>query len=417
LSTYESLVIWIDSSCNGYEDAGGALRYGRRPDGTVVGNGDDPCVNHPNRVYATIRNIGDAPASAASITFEASDPIGVGVTGGWSNIGMATSSAFPGLASIPAGGQTTVYVDWNPTVALTPAQLAASRFAFHTCVRVRAGAVSGELVTSNLDGDGEQENIDTFEVGAGRSSGSRTAERSFRISNERDKENAGDQTYFFLVDADLPTGWTYEIADGKESVTLRAGEFADIPVRIVSSGALTPGDSWHLKVGAYTMQHLIPPSYVRTDRTEYLPRLEGGVDFGAQAVEDTHLSLTAATGKVLVVDGRLEPPAGEAQITLDYTSERGTISRLVKTDAAGAFHDASVSPDGLTWTVQAIWTGSDSMAAAVSDVTAADGNGGRSSWLWLLIVFLIGLVVGLLLCWLSRRYELRRRGPSVSAKK
>jgi hypothetical protein len=43
-------------------------------------------------------------ASAASIGFEASDPLGVGVTGGWSNLGTATASAFPGLASVPAGG-------------------------------------------------------------------------------------------------------------------------------------------------------------------------------------------------------------------------------------------------------------------------------------------------------------------------
>jgi hypothetical protein len=112
---------------------------------------------------------------------------------------------------------------------------------------------------------------------------------------------------------------------------------------------------------------------------------------------------------VLVVDGRLEPGLAKAHITLDYTSERGTISRLVTTDASGVFHDASVSPDGLIWAVQAIWTGSNAVAGAVSDVTAPGADTLPSWWIWLLIALLLGLLLGLWLCWLSRRFTIRRR--------
>ena len=76
MNTSETVDIWIDSSCNGYEFPGTgrldpyflrgnplALRYGRRSSPkpsqrTVIGNGDDLCVNHENRLYAEIDNGG-----------------------------------------------------------------------------------------------------------------------------------------------------------------------------------------------------------------------------------------------------------------------------------------------------------------------------------------------------------------------
>lgn len=68
MHTYETVDLWIDSACNGYEQRGrvkgrdpfytggrAALRYGRRSaptraGRTVIGNGDDPCVGHENRL-------------------------------------------------------------------------------------------------------------------------------------------------------------------------------------------------------------------------------------------------------------------------------------------------------------------------------------------------------------------------------
>ena len=90
-NTYETVDIWVDSSCNGY----GVLRYGKRADGTVIGSGDDPCIDHENRVYATIHNIGDADAPATSAHFQVSSPLGVGVTGTWSSLGTAVCAGYP----------------------------------------------------------------------------------------------------------------------------------------------------------------------------------------------------------------------------------------------------------------------------------------------------------------------------------
>jgi hypothetical protein len=77
MNTYETTDIWVDSSCNGY----GVLRYGTRADGTVIGSGDDPCVNHENRIYVTVHNIGDADSPPSVAKFQVTSPLGVGVTG------------------------------------------------------------------------------------------------------------------------------------------------------------------------------------------------------------------------------------------------------------------------------------------------------------------------------------------------
>ena len=413
MNTYETIDIWVDSSCNGYEDGGGALRYGRRGDGTVVGNGDDPCANHPNRVYATIRNIGDAPASMASINFEVSDPLGVGISGIWRSLGTATAASFPALSSIPAGGQATVFVDWTPSITLSEVEIRDSRFAFHSCLRVRAAAVAGEVVTSNLDGDGEQENISAFEVGAGRSSGARSTERSFRLTNPSNQqieqvEGGRERTYYFLVDANLPAEWRYEIAGGATSITLRPGESRDIPVKILSDGRLEPGTSWHLKVAAYSMERLIPPPYVRTNRIEYLPKIAGGVDFAGQAVEEAKITLQAHNREGLVaVEGRLEPAVPKAQVTIDYKSDTGEIvSHVVSTDDAGVFRDHTVKAGRLAWRVRAFWQGSATLSSAVTETVTV----GLRVWLYVVIGVLFVLVVLMLLLWLRRR---RRTSPAI----
>ncbi len=155
MDTYETVDIWVDSSCNGYESDVGSkgLLYGRRADGTVIGNGDDPCANHPNRVYANIHNIGDATASNAVVHFQVSSPLGVGVTGSWSEIGSVT------IPSLAAGATKTVFVDWTPSVTLTQAEIKAGAFKFHSCIQVIIDPVAGEIVKSNNQA---QENFDNF---------------------------------------------------------------------------------------------------------------------------------------------------------------------------------------------------------------------------------------------------------------
>ena len=131
-NTYETVDIWVDSSCNGYESDVGpmGLRYGRRPDGTVIGNGDDPCANHENRIYAHVRNTGDAAANNIVVHFQVSDPLGEAVTGQWTEVGQAT------IPTLAANAATDVYVPWPLTVSLTPDEITQQHFKFHSCIQV-----------------------------------------------------------------------------------------------------------------------------------------------------------------------------------------------------------------------------------------------------------------------------------------
>ena len=146
LNTWETSDIWVDSTCNGY----GTLMYGTYTpsgDSTPVGysNGDSPCANHDNRVYARIRNIGNTPAANVVVHFQVTDPLGVGMNGStWVDIGTVDSTTFAGLASLSAGAYTDVYVPWVPAVTLTPEQIAAGLFNYHSCIRVLIDTVAGE---------------------------------------------------------------------------------------------------------------------------------------------------------------------------------------------------------------------------------------------------------------------------------
>lgn len=175
--------------------------------------------------------------------------------------------------------------------------------------------------------------------------------------------------------------------------TLQPWESRQIPVKVTSTGTLTPGDSWHIKVGAYTLEPVPKPAYVRTDRTELLPRIVGGVDFGAIAVEDSSIKVAVRARDLVEVDGELDPPVAGAWVTIDYTDEKGnTTSRQVVTDANGHFRDTSMKPG--TRTVRAFWQGTDKLAAATTEALAVPGSG-VSPWtcLALATVAVLALVI------------------------
>jgi hypothetical protein len=244
MDTYETVDIWVDSSCNGYESVVGpmGLLYGRRADGTVIGNGDDPCANHPNRVYANIHNIGDAAANNAIVHFQVSNPLGVGVTGSWTEIGKVT------IPSLAAGATTTVFVDWTPEVKLTQAQIKAGVFKFHSCIQVIIDPVAGEIVTGNNQA---QENFDNF-------SAIQAPDKSFpQIRGQFFVSQTGAigafQTVYLHTASALPKGWTYQVDRGETSLTLGGNTpIALVPAEIQIPKGAPVGQSFELRVQALT---------------------------------------------------------------------------------------------------------------------------------------------------------------------
>jgi hypothetical protein len=375
-NTYETVDIWIDSSCNGYETDGFTLRYGRRTDGTVVGSGDDPCLNHENRVYADVHNIGDATSSATNVQFQVSNPLGVGVTGSWSTIGTAT------LPPIPAGGRAPVFVDWTPRVTLTPAQIAAEHFNFHSCIQVRISPSAGEIATTGHDA---QENIDVFEARVDPPSFPRygavvhvpSIQRKFYIDNARKNVqfvvNDPHRIYTFDVRSQLPKSWRYHIAGDAGQVFLRLGEVREIPVKIDARDARA-GFSYDLRVAGITY-HWLYNTHVPTTSPHYRHFAVGpqsGVVLQAHVVYRSKLTLATArsASRQIIVQGQLTIPQDGAPINVDYTPPSGSvITHIVSSNAAGKYHDTlrKLQQRG-TWRIRSLWQGNMLWSSAVSNL-------------------------------------------------
>jgi hypothetical protein len=372
MNTYESVDVWIDSSCNGYEDQGGELRYGRRADGTVVGNGDDPCINHENRIYATIHNIGQVASSPTTVTFQATTPLGVGVTGNWQTVNSAP------LPAIAPGDSKTVYVVWTPQATLTPSQIASSHFAFHSCVRVVINQDTGDVVTSNKRA---QENIDYFDAVV--PSGGRPwpkINRSIAILNQYNERPGLDydphRMYTVRAVSHLPSGWTYTLNGGKPDIFLKPSQRANIAVVIAPTSA-PAGQIYSFRADAYTYHWLTNPALPTTDPmfTHFAVGSVGGVELNAHTVNAATLTLTAAPGSnVAVVGGELRPARPNTTLAIDATNPRGaTSTQLVKTDAAGNYKVEIKIPDNLRkgkWQFRSIWQGDMTYASAVSPLVS-----------------------------------------------
>ena len=365
-NTYETVDIWIDSSCNGYEDQGGALRYGRRADGTVIGNGDDPCANHANRLYAKIRNIGDTDSQPTTATFEVSSPLGVGVTGNWSAIGTAQ------VPAIPAGQSVEVFVLWTPQVNLTPQQIQDKHFKFHSCVQVHVAPSAGELVTSN---NSAQENIFAFEAVAKDAKKKKPTYEmpvmsgSFTITNTFREEGA-TRTYLMRAHSHLPPGWSYEINHGQMTVELKVGETRAIPV-VIKPADSAIGKIYELQVDAITQrmlhnprnqQHPTHPSWYRA----------GGLILNAHTVLPSEISVAATQGVAtiaalpILVKGRLTPARSGATVTIDYVGDENQLAaQQLKVKRDGSFA-TSLRPKFAVRSVRAIWQGDMSYASAVA---------------------------------------------------
>lgn len=307
-NTWETTDIWVDSPVNGF----GVFRYGMHDDGTgnmvPVGNGDDPAVGQTNRVYARIRNVGKAPASNVVATIEVTNPLGMGITNTtqWALVGKVDSVGFPQLASIPVGGFVDVFVDWKPTFTLTPAQLAAGVFYFHSCLRVRIDAVTGETVLANQDGDREQENISYFQVAP--KGTKRSHIRSVSLHND-DLKRAKDIIlgYKLTVPNKGPEDWQVKLNKGVHQVTLAPGERREIPIEIVPGpSANIPGQHYSVDVFGIT-HHVLVNDLDKKDRHNEF-RYTGGARIEALVVVPTRVSCRAsvnAKGLISVV-GRVQ---------------------------------------------------------------------------------------------------------------
>ena len=301
--TWETTDIWVDNPLNGY----GNYRYGMWNDlnGNPVprGNGDDPAIGQINRLYARVRNIGTQAATDVKVDWEITDPLGVGIAGanGWAGLGSVDKNDFPGLANIAPGTFLDVYVEWTPNFPVSPEDLAAGRFYFHSCVRVKLNNVAGETVFGNQDGDWEQENIDYFQAvdPAG------AAPSYDQVITLRNDDLVNPKFFNLSYDDDLPQGWNLDVNGGNMGIEIPPGEVRQIPIHIKPVGPAVLGSVFGVDISASSLKLLVND----LDPKDKHPAFDvlGGVRVEARVMERPTVTCTAeARGQnEYLVTGRL----------------------------------------------------------------------------------------------------------------
>ncbi len=371
-NTYETTDLWIDSPVNGY----GVFRYGSWSDlmGSTVpkGNGDDPAIGQVNRIYARVRNYGSATASNVVVHFDVTNPIGLGINGsnGFLQLGTVTSAQFPGLASIPPGGSTDVYIEWTPNATLTPQQIAEGTFYFHTCVRVRIDHLANETVFGNQDGNGQQENIDYFQ--APTTPGAPQAHKTMiHLRND-----SFVQRKYFYVDYDrsqVPPGWKVSINGGHAEFDLAPNAAVDFPVEIVPAVPMPAGKTASVVITASSFQLLTNDKDPKDKHPEF--KTLGGVRVEGHAVERTTIACKAVrNADGILFEGVLRLPKdqkiaeNQRTVFLDGLSPAGQfLPRQVghaSVGANGAFR--GVVPRGKFGKGVCLFAGTDTLSSAIS---------------------------------------------------
>ena len=305
LNTWETPDIWVDSTCNGY----GTFMYGTYTpsgDSTPVGygNGDSPCANHENRVFARIRNIGNTPAANVKVHFQVTNPLGVGMNGStWVDIGTVDSTTFAGLASLSAGAYTDVFVPWVPSITLTPAEIAAGLFNYHSCIRVIIDPVAGETILSNQDGIDEQENIGQFFAAP---AGPGAAESAINyIVPLRNDDTLKPKSFNLNWENDLPPGWTVKVNNNDPTVDIPAGGLALLPVSIIRSVPASAGEVYSVTLRA-TYLHPLPSDIPGKDPFNGLPDIH--IEY--KPLSAATLGVIVADPTKLTIDPRRDPNGG-----------------------------------------------------------------------------------------------------------
>jgi hypothetical protein len=371
-NTYETTDIWIDSPVNGY----GTFRYGTWSDlhgGTVPkGNGDDPAVGQVNRIYARVRNFGTLAATNVVVHFDVTNPLGLGINGsnGFMELGSVDATKFAGLASIPPGGSTDVYFEWTPNVSLTPAQIAAGRFYFHSCVRIRMDHLPGEQVFGNQDGDGQQENIEYFEAtqGPGAPPG-QPYSGAIRLRND---DPVNPKHFDLNYKSDVPPGWIVDVNGGSSGVDLSGGEIRDIPVKIQQTSARPYGSVYGVDVFASSLRLLVNDKNPADKHPEF--QTLGGVRVEARVVAKTRLQCSARVVRdSVVVTGRLTVPPGTKSESLPSVYVTGVrtdgrfapqFARLVGARPGQVFRTTILSRRPAIRSVACMFAGTTTLSAA-----------------------------------------------------
>jgi hypothetical protein len=242
-------------------------------------------------------------------------------------------------------------------------------FAFHSCVQVIIDPPKGEIVTSDNQA---QENFGNFSAVQAGDMSYPPIHGQFFVSQTM---AGASQTVYLNTRSALPDGWTYEVAGGKEAVTLGANApIAEIPADIQIPTGTPVGQSYELAVQALTLTELVNDAIPPTgpvSATHLGMTQVGGVVLSARAVLSSGITLTAtANSKGAIKANGTLTPAESVVVAVDFTDPNGDVfTRYAVTDASGNYTcSLPTSLPAANWKVRAFWQGDLSHAGAVSPV-------------------------------------------------
>lgn len=335
---YETRDIWIDSEANGW----GRYRY-MDSAGNPIGNGDDAWVNHWNRVYVRLRNLGTRVANNVRVHVYVNSPPGMGDRGAnWDPLGTIVFSSVP-----PGGTPVQDYLLWKPMVAA------------HTCIKAEIENLPGELSATN---NRAQENVATFETTTG--SPWKPVGLQIRVNNPSEHQ----QTPVHFRVHDVPEGWAVMVEPNR--MTLSPGGYDWVTFMAFPSGA--PGE---YPEGKNPFEQKYKPGFIGKPKIEALvPYADtfvsiGGVDLWTHLVRPTALTIDVqgAKGK-LAVRGQLKPAVSRATIAVELTHRKKSEIRHVSTNKKGLFELSHNNLSRGNYHVQAFFAGDMVHAKAESDV-------------------------------------------------
>lgn len=357
---WESSDVWVDSEREG----GGFMSAATAT--PLPGNGEHAWVDHVNRVWAKVTNVGQGAATGVKVHFKVATPGGMGDTGQYADL------PDPAPIDLAAGETKYVFTTWTPNVSQ------------HTCIKVEIERIPGEADIYNNQG---QENVDDFYSGS--ASPWHTVAIPIDVANPFEEHRRID----VRVEG-LPTGWKADIdhmwvgldAKHRKLVNLVVTPKADAPqcttVALNVYGVVLLDDYIQPYGGITPVIHLANPIGFRT------------------SVEPNREK------KGAVVHGCTTPPKLNTEIALILTDPSGHDSVVfTKTDASGCFDQIVNVPATDAWTVRPYFKGDDCNAPTEGKPVGfgpPTGNGGgtlspsqccQTTVTLLLLIFLVVIAI------------------------
>lgn len=323
----------------------GIFRY-RDPSNPHIGNGDDPWLNHVNRIYVRVRNSGPGDATNVRVRVYVSQPPSIGdARQNWTPIGTIVYPLIIGRSSAED------CILWTPTTSV------------HTCVKAEIQPLPEYI---DMRDKIAQENISVIETS--QSSPWKPVNIKTQIHNPFSKV-----LNVHIIVTNVPDGWAIEL--DSSHYELPANGSSEIDVGIYPSGS--PTENNQQITDKYKVGFLAKPRVEAWIQYQDYFKLLGGVEAWVHLVDKTKITiddvnvqskLATVTGNVRVSQDGLSMEDLDVAVEIRQKGEKKYEIFHTRTDGNGHFKTEIISPYLGPVSVQCFLDGTDTLSKAESNV-------------------------------------------------